>query len=262
VKNGKNGQNGILFRQITPSRHLHPLADEIHIGQHDPLRGPRSPAAVEDYRQIFRVHGHFRDRRIGCRHDLPPPSYLRVCRHWGDLPALGQVKTDLFEQIEIIGNFCEDEDLQRCIVPYLPELAVKGVDGKSETAPADPEIKGNLLGGGKGMNHTGHGADLVGGIKADDTLRGGGHGNRNPVPFLQSQRIQCPGTSIDFGGKVAVSGGAAHEIIGDRLGIALRRSHQGLVHRHPRVVQGGRHGAVISQPASFVICCHVPPLHK
>ena len=79
------------------------------------------------------------------------------------------------------------------------EFAVEGIEGQGKAALGDVQIKFDFLGRRERMDHAGHGAQLVGGVKADDPLRGGGHGDGDPVALFQAERGQGIGAAVDFG---------------------------------------------------------------
>jgi len=149
---------------------------------------------------------------------------------------------------ELVEDFGEDEELQRRLFRKAFKTLLKQIQRESDAALADVQVIGDFGGRGEGMNHAGHNAELVGGVKANDALRRGRHGNRHPVALFQAERRQRVGAKVDVAGKLAVGGRVIKEIVGDAVRKFFHGLHQGFVHRHSGVVNRFRNVFVKLQP--------------
>ena len=101
------------------------------------------------------------------------------------------------EPSEVVGDSGQYQFFQPCVFPDLPELAEKSIQGQGETAAAQVQIEFDLRGRGQWMDHAGHTAQLVYGVKTDHGLGAGGHGDGHPVALLQSHRGKGSRAAID-----------------------------------------------------------------
>ena len=259
VEDGEDREDRIAAPHGPPGGDHHPLADEVVVGQHDPLRDAGGPAAVEDDGHLVGVHGGLRRLRVAPLHQVAPPADERIGRDRRDLPPLGEVEADLLDERQVIGDAGEDQRLEPGLRLDLLEFSVKGVERQREAALGRLEVEFDLLGGRQGVDHARHDAQLVGGVEADDPLRAGGHGDRDPVALLHPQGGQRVGTPVDLFPELPVGGGGAEEIVGDGVRAPRDGLHQRLVHRHPRVIDVLRDITVKLQPGLLFVHRQYPP---
>ena len=156
VEDRQDRQDRIPSAQTAPHGDLHPLADEIVVGKHDPLRDACRSAAEQNDGHFVRAHVRFRRGRVDPPHEVLPPDDQPVLGHRRDFPPLGQVEADPLDEGQVIGDPAEDQRLEIRLPLNLFELSEKGVEGQRKAAFGGVQVKFDLLGRRQRVNHAGH----------------------------------------------------------------------------------------------------------
>ena len=119
------------------------------------------------------------------------------------------------------------------------------------------EIEFNFLLGGKGMDHVRDGADQVDRVEHINRLGTVGHCDRHSVTLTHTDGAQGLRTAVDLLDHALVSGGAAHKVKGDVIGVLIGYFFNSLIHGSFKIVEVRRHIAKMSDPRCFhLFQCH------
>ena len=183
-------------------------------------------------------------------HELRPPPDARVGRHLGDLASSRRPEAESLVERQVVGYAREDERLERRRLLDRREALVERVEGHRDTRAAAVQVARNLPGSRERMDHRGDGTELRGRIERDHALRRGRHRDRDPVARAEPEGRERVRTAVDGREQVAVGGGDAQEVVGDRLRRAPRGDGQCLVQRDLGVGERRRDVAVEAQPGT------------
>ena len=150
-----------------------------------------------------------------------PQDDAALLGHRGDLAALGQGEAHLHEGVQLILDGGDDQVGQIHRLADVLELGVELVQGDGGHGAAVPQIEGDLTLGGQGMHHVGDGTHHVHRVEHGHGLGGVGHADGDLVALPDAQGLQRLGAGDDLIPHFGVGGIAAHEFIGDVVGVAL-----------------------------------------
>ena len=223
---------------------LLPEGVEVPVGQDDALRGAGGAAGIEDDRRVIRFAGDpvIVKAVAGETHELLPADDGGVLGDFPDLPALGQHITGPDRARESILDRGDDDVDHAGVGADVFEFVIELIQCDGGDRLGLVQVKLDLLLGGEGVNHVGHGADHVDGIEHEDGLRAVRHGNGDPVVFPDTDGFQRFGTAFDLAQHLAIGRRPAHEIKGDIVRVLFGNLSDFVNHRAFKILQ--MHGDV------------------
>ena len=254
VEHGHDGEHlhagNLLHAEAGGGDGLQRQGVEIQVGEHDALGGAGGAAGIEDGAAVGRPAVVIRQPGVLSGGDHFVPQQIAVFGQLPDGPgALGHG----VEQAQGHGQLVDDPgDEDPAGVLHLGHdlghLVVELIQGQDGLGPREIQIKGDLLGGGQGVDHVGNGADAVERVKAVQRLGGIGHADGDPVPLSDAQAVKALCGIFDAAHELPIGGFFAHEHIGGVVRMASCGITDHLEHGFLGVIQGCGGVSVIFHP--------------
>ena len=213
---------------------------EVEVGEQDALGHAGGSAAVEDDGGLraCALHAGIAGEALSVGNELLPGDVVAVLGELGHLLALGQRVAQLHHRVQRVLDAGDDQRFERGgILTDVGEFAVELIQRQRGHGFGVVQIELDLALSGQRMDHVGDGAHHVDGVEHGHRLRTVGHGDGHAVVLLHAGGAQRPGALVNRRHTGAVIGVAAHEVIGDDVGIFVRDALHGLAHAALEVVQ-------------------------
>ena len=241
MEHGHDGEHLVAHREDgVGGDDLRAQGVEVEVGEQDALGHAGGAAAVEDDGGLFAhaLHPGIAGELLSVGNELLPCNVIAVLGELWHLLALGQRVAQLHHRVQRVLDAGDDQRLERGgVLTDVGELAIELIQRQRGHRLGVVQVELDLALGGQRMDHVGDCAHHVHRIEHGHGLGRVGHGDGHAVVLLHAGSTQCPCAGVNLLHAPAVIGVAAHEVIGDDVGVFLRDVLHSLAHAALEVVQ-------------------------
>ena len=232
VENGHDGKAAeARLDTVTGGAGLEGQGIEVQVGQEDSLGDAGSAAGVENHRRVLTLAlvDILAAVLLTALQEILPQKNPRILgKLYGVL--LNQGVHELLHAGQTVGDVANQQGFQVQPVTDFLKLGVELPQGQAQDALRVIDVAHNLLLAGEGVNHVGHGANPVDGIKQNDSLGGVGHTDGDPLSHFHALSLQGPGCQVNLVNEIFIGHLVAKKVIGHALGVALGGGFDGVHH--------------------------------